>query len=573
MTIDNEDFFKQYQGGEGQVDFPYTWKIYGSDDLVVTLRKVDGSEETQVIGTHYSVSGVGAPTGGLVTMVTAPTANEKLNVRLAPYLLQQIKYESLDPFPASSHELGLDREVNLSKHLRELVSRAPLFGVTEGLRNKFLPRPEAGYALGWDNSETELTNLPTTFITVPQIDHLGNYGNSLATAVAIIGAAKVLLMVNQATTVPADLIVPGNLELWPTTGGMITVNDGVTLTIHNMIAGAYQVFNCLGAGKVVFGSGLIGIARPEWWGFSQSASAANNTTAFHKMLDAFTSVTTTPQVFLSPGSYNINELTIDTPGLQVNGAGYRNPVFNYAGTGSAITIINANWVQLRNFELALSNTGSVGVEIGGNSDYFLLYLLWIEHPNGATSSAKGLRLNQLDENSLWGGLNRCTIYKSYYGVYFEEGTTKANNLAITECAIRATTYPIHDANQTTGVKVDGTSLANFSKTGIYTDGCGWYGEANRFGDVGEWDVFNDPPDITTRNPILLGPNAQRNTFLGNHYVPVQSGRLFAEVPPTGEQTGGDNIHLVAQDGFRASLRHYGANRFKSTKTSTVPVTI
>jgi hypothetical protein len=60
-------------------------------------------------------------------------------------------------------------------------------------------------------------------------------------------------------------------------GAIITINNGITLTINGALtAGTYQIFNCVGTGKVVFNHSATWYGFAEWWG--AKADQATNCT-------------------------------------------------------------------------------------------------------------------------------------------------------------------------------------------------------------------------------------------------------------------------------------------------------
>ncbi len=140
-------------------------------------------------------------------------------------------------------------------------------------------------------------------LTVPEIDHIGNYSNSLDTAVAGIGSARKILLINTTATVnPAGgtLTVPETLQLWVSREGDIQVATGKTLVVNNLNAGLYQIFSCAGTGKVVFGPGAVQAALPEWWG-AKGDGATDSTVASQSALTSQAGV-----IQFSAGEYVID---------------------------------------------------------------------------------------------------------------------------------------------------------------------------------------------------------------------------------------------------------------------------
>lgn len=99
--------------------FTYNFKILDEDHLRVI---VDGVVKT--IGTHYTVSGVGASGGGNVTFVTAPTSGaEVVRERAVPYL-RETDYQEGGGFQASAVNEDVDLLEMQAQQLADLSDRS-----------------------------------------------------------------------------------------------------------------------------------------------------------------------------------------------------------------------------------------------------------------------------------------------------------------------------------------------------------------------------------------------------------------------------------------------------------------
>jgi len=97
----------------------------------------------------------------------------------------------------------------------------------------------------------------TTIWTVDNVDgkgekvltSIGDYGDSLNTAIATIGATETTLVIDTDVTLTANATIPATMELFVTRSGQIILN-GKTLVINGYIrAGPYQIFT-IGAGTL-----------------------------------------------------------------------------------------------------------------------------------------------------------------------------------------------------------------------------------------------------------------------------------------------------------------------------------
>lgn len=126
MAVQSEINKIIYNGDGTTTTFPYTFKIFKNTDLQVILQDIFGNETLQTLNTHYSVTGVGDPNGGNVVFVTAPASGYKVIIRRTLPLTQLIDYVSNDPFPAETHEEGLDRLTMIAQQLKEAIDRTIL---------------------------------------------------------------------------------------------------------------------------------------------------------------------------------------------------------------------------------------------------------------------------------------------------------------------------------------------------------------------------------------------------------------------------------------------------------------
>lgn len=253
--------YTHYTGNGVQVSFAYAFQILSADEIEV---RIAGS-----ITTAYTLTGIADEDGGNVVFLVAPTSGSIIFIRGLTDITQQTDYDSFTglPFTAAGHEAALDKLTLLVQEIDgEKLSRVPQLPVyaLASQRNKLLPLGAVSRLLGYDALGDWTTYSLGTAPDNATFDHLGNYGNSLATAVASIGASQRLLFVLIPTTVSANVTVPANITLYVLGSGLITVNSSVTLSINGpLVAERYQIFT--GAGTVA-GTPRIDWAYPEWFG-------------------------------------------------------------------------------------------------------------------------------------------------------------------------------------------------------------------------------------------------------------------------------------------------------------------
>ena len=126
MTISSTTVKNSYSGDGSTTSFNYTFKIFADSDLQVIIRSAAGTETVKTITTHYTVAGAGNTNGGSITFTSGniPTATETVVLRRAVPQTQAIDYIANDPFPAESHEEGLDRATMTTQQIQEELDRA-----------------------------------------------------------------------------------------------------------------------------------------------------------------------------------------------------------------------------------------------------------------------------------------------------------------------------------------------------------------------------------------------------------------------------------------------------------------
>lgn len=131
MTVSTTTAKVTYTGNGATVAFPTTFPFYDTTDLQVIERVIaTGVETVKTLTTHYTVSG-GLGLTGTVTAVVAPSSLVKWTIKRATPLTQDIDYVENDPFPAATHEEGLDRGVMRDQELDEVIDRSLKFPATD----------------------------------------------------------------------------------------------------------------------------------------------------------------------------------------------------------------------------------------------------------------------------------------------------------------------------------------------------------------------------------------------------------------------------------------------------------
>jgi len=123
MTVANTTRSVDYPGDDVQVTFSYPFRIFESSHLVVkSVNDATGVETVKTNVTHYTVTGVGVPSGGTVTMLTAPATGETLYLERVVPLTQIHNLRNQGTFTPQSTEDALDRIVMMIQSMSDSLT-------------------------------------------------------------------------------------------------------------------------------------------------------------------------------------------------------------------------------------------------------------------------------------------------------------------------------------------------------------------------------------------------------------------------------------------------------------------
>ena len=126
MTVSSTTVKNSYSGNGSTTQFAYGYKIFADSDLIVIIRSAAGTETVKTLTTHYTVAGAGDAHGGNVTFTSGntPASGETVVIIREVPQTQAIDYIANDPFPAESHEEGLDRATMTTQQVQEELNRS-----------------------------------------------------------------------------------------------------------------------------------------------------------------------------------------------------------------------------------------------------------------------------------------------------------------------------------------------------------------------------------------------------------------------------------------------------------------
>ena len=127
MTVSSTTVKNSYSGNGSTTQFAYGYKIFADSDLIVIIRTDStGVETVKTLTTHYTVAGAGDACGGSITFTSGntPASGETVVIIREVPQTQAIDYIANDPFPAESHEEGLDRATMTTQQVQEELNRS-----------------------------------------------------------------------------------------------------------------------------------------------------------------------------------------------------------------------------------------------------------------------------------------------------------------------------------------------------------------------------------------------------------------------------------------------------------------
>jgi hypothetical protein len=273
----------------GAVIFPYSFKLISAADLLVTVNGV-----TKLLGTHYTVSGVGLDIGGNVTFVTPLVGGEVvLRQRVMP-LARSTDYQVLGDLRAATINNDIDATVLMIQQVNDAVGQAIRLPANSSASAQ-LPTLVAGSSLvvnptatGFDMGSGTLTGdlalrgalangtapgyggdlvnyydpVSATYLKtvsdiingsevslhrfIPSTQHAGirNFAGTYD-ATADIQAAV--------TSGAKSILIPRGQHQY---SGNITPTAGVSLDLHG-VGPQHSVLRCFGAGGIVYNGGAV----------------------------------------------------------------------------------------------------------------------------------------------------------------------------------------------------------------------------------------------------------------------------------------------------------------------------
>jgi hypothetical protein len=179
MTVSSTTTKVSASGDGSTAAFNYTFKIFADSEMEVIIRSSTGTETTKTLTTHYNVSGAGNDSGGTVTFTSGniPASGETVVLRRKLALTQGTDYVENDPFPANSHEDGLDRLTFITQGLQEELDRTFKVSKTNSITTPEFTEDasaRASKALGFSSDGNTLAVVDSIILPTALSSNAGN---------------------------------------------------------------------------------------------------------------------------------------------------------------------------------------------------------------------------------------------------------------------------------------------------------------------------------------------------------------------------------------------------------------
>ena len=149
MTISVEGARFTYAGNGSSTAFSFPRQFQAATDLKVYVVASTGAATLKTLATHYTVSGVGDLSGGVVNFITAPVSGETVVIFRDTPATQGLDLSNVTAFPTSAIEDAFDRGMLLLSELKDKFARTIMAPLTRlGVFDYTLPTPVANKILG-----------------------------------------------------------------------------------------------------------------------------------------------------------------------------------------------------------------------------------------------------------------------------------------------------------------------------------------------------------------------------------------------------------------------------------------
>lgn len=369
MTIPvNEVSYNQWTGNGVATEFNYEFKIANETELKVTVRDTAGNVVTKSLSTHYTVSGVGDPSGGVVTMLTAVPDQHVITIEDNVPFSQDIPFGNQSSFFASSHERAFDKLTRLILRVYNLFVRAIHAPYTDADVSMELPNAvlRANKILGFDaagdllvTSELPVSSMsikaPCRIVTTTNISLTGalTYGG-----IVLVNGNRVLVA-GQTDPVQNGIYVVNTAGAWTRAedmDGPLDVYEGTMVIVDETdppsgLLPYAEPYYKITAAEIAAGVTPTNYLYPEFdirrYG-ALSNGVADDTAAVEDAIAVAVQTGGHVSVFFPEGNTLVTSLTIGGQGIELLGTGMGDEFATVRGSRLTITNTSGDGVTFNN---------------------------------------------------------------------------------------------------------------------------------------------------------------------------------------------------------------------------------
>lgn len=239
MTIVSTNNRNDYVGNGATAVYSYTFKIFAITDLKVTKRDLVNVETVLTIGTDYTVSGAGDPSGGSITLTAGSLpSGYRITIRRLRTLTQNTDIRNQGSFYPETHEDTFDILTMVDQQQQNELDRSLKLPETVTGVSVQIPVPAALKWMRWDAAGTALENMDAAALT--GVSTIGAGLQLLSGDLSIVtpvlqGVAAGTVDAITASIIPAPAALVNNLRVLVEASGANT-SATPTLTLNALAA-------------------------------------------------------------------------------------------------------------------------------------------------------------------------------------------------------------------------------------------------------------------------------------------------------------------------------------------------
>ncbi|WP_242449020.1 hypothetical protein [Burkholderia metallica] len=173
MTVTTDVQSIVYDTDGSTADFPIPFYFLRAADITAELIDATDNLTVLVLGTDFTITGAGNPSGGALIAGQPFAAGYKLHVYRVVPVTQESQYQQNDPFPAKTTEKALDKLTMLVQQQKQTTDRALVVPRSDLNPDTTLPpsRLRANKALGFDRDGNVIAiDLKIGYVVAPVVD-------------------------------------------------------------------------------------------------------------------------------------------------------------------------------------------------------------------------------------------------------------------------------------------------------------------------------------------------------------------------------------------------------------------